>query len=286
MADYPDSIKSFTDPSATDKMDSTTVPHAQLHTDVNSEIVAIETELGTDPAGTYSDVAARLDALADATGGDLSATNASVATLQTDVTVLEGSVASLQTDVVALEASSASTQTDVINLQASSSSTQTDISTLQASSATTASDILALQGSINEISSTTSNTFSIGDGTSASHKTIEAQNGDADQPFLSYNETDNQWVFSNDGTTSAAIGSGGGGGGTRGTFTDGDLTLGVLTLTHNEALSAPYTSSISIFDNTFKQIIPDEVTGSINDMAIDVSSFTALSGTWGYLLYN
>jgi len=67
-----------------------------------------------------------------------------------------------------------------------------------------------------------------------------------------------------------------------GTFTNASLTAGVLTINHTLGLSAPYTLIVSIFDNAGKQIIPDEVTGSANSVAIDLTSYGVLTGTWGY----
>jgi hypothetical protein len=69
---------------------------------------------------------------------------------------------------------------------------------------------------------------------------------------------------------------------TRGTFVNGDLSTGVLTITHNKALSVPYSAVVVIFDNTYKQVIPDEVTGATNTVAVDLSSYGTLTGTWGY----
>jgi hypothetical protein len=68
----------------------------------------------------------------------------------------------------------------------------------------------------------------------------------------------------------------------RATFTNASLTAGVLTITHNLALSAPYSIWVVIFDNTYKQVYPDEITGATNTVAIDLTSFGTLTGTWGY----
>lgn len=73
-----------------------------------------------------------------------------------------------------------------------------------------------------------------------------------------------------------------GAGGTSGTFTNATLSSGILTITHNLGLSTPYALSVSIYDNNGKQIIPDDVTGSTNSVAIDLTSFGTLAGTWGY----
>lgn len=69
-----------------------------------------------------------------------------------------------------------------------------------------------------------------------------------------------------------------------GTFVNGDLSTGVLTVTHGWALSAPYVVSVVVFDNNNQQIIPDVVTGLTNSVTIDLTSFSTLSGTWGYLI--
>lgn len=60
---------------------------------------------------------------------------------------------------------------------------------------------------------TSANGFGIGDGTTATNKSIYARNGDTNTPSIRYNETSNKWEFSNDGTTFAELGSGSGGGG-------------------------------------------------------------------------
>jgi hypothetical protein len=69
-----------------------------------------------------------------------------------------------------------------------------------------------------------------------------------------------------------------------GTFVNSGLSAGVLTVTHSFALSAPFPVLVAIFDNTSKQIIPDQVTGLTNSAAIDLTSYGTLSGTWGYLI--
>ena len=70
----------------------------------------------------------------------------------------------------------------------------------------------------------------------------------------------------------------------RSTFTNSDLVSGVLTITHNLSLSAPYQVKMVICDNTNKEIIPDNVTGLANSVQIDLSSYGVLVGTYGYLL--
>lgn len=60
---YPGGLDNFTNPISTDTLDSATVPHASQHTNINDAIKAVETELGTNPKGTYADVKTRLNAL-------------------------------------------------------------------------------------------------------------------------------------------------------------------------------------------------------------------------------
>lgn len=65
MASYPSAIKNFTNPTSADYQDGVGVLHATQHTDINDEVAAIETELGTtpkaptltSPASSASDVA-------------------------------------------------------------------------------------------------------------------------------------------------------------------------------------------------------------------------------------
>ena len=73
---------------------------------------------------------------------------------------------------------------------------------------------------------------------------------------------------------------------TRGTFDNDDLSTGKLTITHTLGLSAPYSLIIAIYDNNYKQILPDEITGSTNSHEVDLTSYGVLSGTWGYVYVN
>jgi len=68
----------------------------------------------------------------------------------------------------------------------------------------------------------------------------------------------------------------------RGYFDNTNLTAGVLTITHNKGLTAPYVVFVSIFNNSNQQIIPDLITGATNSVAVDLGSYGAISGTWGY----
>lgn len=68
----------------------------------------------------------------------------------------------------------------------------------------------------------------------------------------------------------------------RGTFTNSNLSTGVLTITHNLGLSAPYVLTLEIHNNSSKRIYPDDITGSANSVAVDLTSYGTISGTWGY----
>ena len=76
---------------------------------------------------------------------------------------------------------------------------------------------------------------------------------------------------------------GGGGSATRGTFTDGSLVAGVLTITHSLGLSAPYPVIVKIFRDTGVEVIPSLVTGSANSVAVDLTAYQPLANTWGYI---
>jgi len=61
---YPSGLDTFVNPTSTDTLDSATVPHAGQHDNINDAVLAIETELGTSPKGTFASVKARLVAQA------------------------------------------------------------------------------------------------------------------------------------------------------------------------------------------------------------------------------
>ena len=64
-SDYPGGLDTF-DTIASDKKTSDAVggrTHRDMHNDLGDAIEAVQTELGTDPAGAYATVKARLEAL-------------------------------------------------------------------------------------------------------------------------------------------------------------------------------------------------------------------------------
>jgi len=68
--------------------------------------------------------------------------------------------------------------------------------------------------------------------------------------------------------------------GTQETFTNSDLSSGVLTITHNLNLDAPYGLYIEIINNNSFKVSPDQVTFSANSFQVDISSSGTISGTW------
>ena len=69
----------------------------------------------------------------------------------------------------------------------------------------------------------------------------------------------------------------------RGTFVNADLVAGKLTIIHNKGLTAPYTLFVQIYNNTGKTVLPDYITGAINSHEIDLASYGAIAGNWGYI---
>jgi hypothetical protein len=106
--------------------------------------------------------------------------------------------------------------------------------------------------------------------------------------LMGWDDTDGftNWVVIGSGLTythaTHTLSAAGGSTLTRGTFSNANLTAGVLTITHSAGLAAPYTIMVVIFDQNGKQILPDEVTGSANSVAVDLTSYGTIVGTWGY----
>jgi hypothetical protein len=123
--------------------------------------------------------------------------------------------------------------------------------------------------------------FLLGDGT-AGDKTITANNADTNKPKIRYNDTDNKWQYTNDGTTWKDIGSGGAKS-YETTFTSSSLVGGVLTVTHNLNTKS---ISCAVRDNNDELIIPDkdDATG-VNTVDIDLTSFGTISGTWRVVIF-
>jgi len=62
------------------------------------------------------------------------------------------------------------------------------------------------------------------------------------------------------------------------TFDNADLSMGVLTVTHNRGNAFP---SVTVFDNNGKIILPDEVdSSSINALTVSLVSYGTITGDW------
>lgn len=70
---------------------------------------------------------------------------------------------------------------------------------------------------------------------------------------------------------------------TKETFTNADLVAGILTITHNRNLPAPYGVLVTIIKNTGVKISPDYVC-SANSVAVDLSLWGVITGTWVYIV--
>lgn len=57
---YPTSLDNFTNPTASDRLNSVTVPHHQQHADLNDAVESIQTVLGLSPAGSHLTVKDRI----------------------------------------------------------------------------------------------------------------------------------------------------------------------------------------------------------------------------------
>ena len=71
---YPGALDTFVNPTATDALDSATVPHAAQHDNINDAMSAVQVTLGVNPQGSSATVVARLTAL-DSTVSGKAATN-------------------------------------------------------------------------------------------------------------------------------------------------------------------------------------------------------------------
>jgi len=68
-----------------------------------------------------------------------------------------------------------------------------------------------------------------------------------------------------------------------GTFVNSDLATGILTITHNFGLSAPYMAQVTIIRNNGKPYLPD-YTCLENTITVDLLPLGNISGIWGYII--
>ena len=73
------------------------------------------------------------------------------------------------------------------------------------------------------------------------------------------------------------------GGVLEGTFTNSDLTTGILSVAHGFSLSAPYSVDLVICNNNGERVFPS-YTASANTTRINLLPWGTLTGTWGYII--
>lgn len=82
---YPNSLDVFTNPTATDTLNSGSVPHHLQHANINDAVESMQTVLGLNPAGAHLTIKDRIIA------AETSITNQSVLNGLTDVTITSAS---------------------------------------------------------------------------------------------------------------------------------------------------------------------------------------------------
>lgn len=78
---YPGSLDNFVNPTATDTLNSATVPHAQQHANLNDAVEAMQTVIGLNPAGAHLTVKDRI------ISAETQISNQSILNGLTDVTI-------------------------------------------------------------------------------------------------------------------------------------------------------------------------------------------------------
>ena len=91
---YPGALDSFVNPTATDTLDSATVPHAAQHDNINDAMAAVQVTLGVNPQGGSATVVARLTAIESSVSdkASLSAANTFTTGTQVIATGADGTV--------------------------------------------------------------------------------------------------------------------------------------------------------------------------------------------------
>lgn len=80
---YPNALDNFINPTAGDTLNSTTVPHADQHANLNDAVEAMQTVLGISPAGSHLTVKDRI------ISAETQISNQSVLNGLTDVTIAQ-----------------------------------------------------------------------------------------------------------------------------------------------------------------------------------------------------
>lgn len=127
---YPGTLDNFTNPTASDNLDSVTVPHATQHANANDAIENIQAELGTNPKGASATVKARLDGIDTTVSGKATLASANTFTTGTQ-TVKSGSDTIVP---LAVQRNSVTASANIVEFQ---TSTGTSLASVSASGGAT-----------------------------------------------------------------------------------------------------------------------------------------------------
>jgi len=117
---YPSALDSFVNPTATDALDSATVPHAAQHDNINDAMAAVQVTLGVNPQGGSATVVARLTALDSTVAGKASLSAANTFTTGAQ-TIRAGSDA---TKILILQRNSVSQSANIVSVVQSDGTTE------------------------------------------------------------------------------------------------------------------------------------------------------------------
>ena len=122
-------------------------------------------------------------------------------------------------------------------------------------------------------------------GTPTADAGIEIRRGTSANARVIWNESTDRWQVGIVGDMEDVATEGdldGKASAVRGTFVAGDLSSGVLTITHNLGVRPV---KVSIFDAAYREVIPDDAgSTTVNAATADLSSFALAAETWHYLV--
>lgn len=100
-------------------------------------------------------------------------------------------------------------------------------------------------------------------------------------PVIQTGDANKVIAVKTDETGYELVEQGGGASATELTFTNSDLSTGVLTVTHNLGLASAYSVMVQVINNSGAVIIPDQInTFAANSFKVDLTSYGTISGTW------
>ncbi len=292
---FPSSMPSFTDPQSNDSQRD--VSHAAQHQNINAEVSAIANTLGVNPQGGSSTVEARLSTMSatDATLSNAISTVSNALSAEIVNRISGDDALSVRIDGLSTGGSALSEKVsvEIVNRISADNALSNAISVVsQALSVTNAALSVASVALSNELSvranadSVLSNAISTVS-QALSVETVNRVSADDSLSNAISAVSNNLSVLSTNYTSLMnRVSANSGGVGivsiARGTFTSASLSAGRLLLTHSKDLTAPFSLLLEIFDNNANKIIPDAVSGATNTVDISLSSYSTMSGTWGY----